>query len=191
MRRPRPPPVVLADALRSDEPFGRYFKEQVRLELIERFGRERVYQSGLRVYTTIDVEMQKAAEAAVAKTLDELEARRQATLKARRKAVVPDDPPLQAAVVAIEPQSGAVRALVGGRSFADSRFNRAVQARRQPGIGLQDVRLRRGSRSRLHAGHTDRASRRADRDLRGCVDTRGRALRRVGDDDAGGAQDFE
>ncbi|MBP7775787.1 MAG: PBP1A family penicillin-binding protein [Acidobacteria bacterium] len=129
--------VVLEDALRSDEPFGRYFKEQVRLELIERFGRERVYQSGLRVYTTIDVEMQKAAEAAVAKTLDELEARRQATLKARRKAVVPDDPPLQAAVVAIEPQSGAVRALVGGRSFADSRFNRAVQARRQPGSAFK------------------------------------------------------
>jgi len=129
--------VVLKDALRSDEPFGRYFKEQVRLELIERFGRERVYQSGLRVYTTIDVEMQKAAEAAVARTLDELEQRRQASLKARRKPVTPDDPPLQAAVVAIDPRSGAVRALVGGRSFADSRFNRAMQARRQPGSAFK------------------------------------------------------
>ncbi|MFN7976852.1 MAG: PBP1A family penicillin-binding protein [Vicinamibacterales bacterium] len=129
--------VVLKDALRSDEPFGRYFKEQVRLELVERFGRERVYQSGLRVYTTIDVEMQQAAEAAVAKTLDDLEARRQASLKARKKPVVPDDPPLQAALVAIDPRSGAVRALVGGRSFADSRFNRAVQARRQPGSSFK------------------------------------------------------
>lgn len=129
--------VVLKDALRSDEPFGRYFKEQVRLELVERFGRERVYQSGLRVYTTIDVEMQKAAEAAVAKTLDDLEARRQASLKARKKPIVPDDPPLQAALVAIDPRSGAVRALVGGRSFADSRFNRAVQAKRQPGSSFK------------------------------------------------------
>lgn len=129
--------VVLKDALRSDEPFGRYFKEQVRLELVERFGRERVYQSGLRVYTTIDVEMQQAAEAAVAKTLFDLEARRQASLKARKKPIVPDDPPLQAALVAIDPRSGAVRALVGGRSFADSRFNRAVQAKRQPGSSFK------------------------------------------------------
>lgn len=129
--------VVLRDALRSDEPFGRYFKEQVRLELIERFGRERVYQSGLRVYTTIDVEMQKAAEAAVAKTLDELEQRRVATLKARKKSTAPEESPLQAAVVAIDPRSGAVRALVGGRSFADSRFNRAMQAKRQPGSAFK------------------------------------------------------
>lgn len=129
--------VVLRDALRSDEPFGRYFKEQVRLELVERFGRERVYQSGLRVYTTIDVEMQKAAEAAVAKQLEDLEARRQASLKARRRPVTPDDPPLQAALVALDPRSGAVRALVGGRSFADSRFNRAIQAKRQPGSSFK------------------------------------------------------
>ncbi len=129
--------VVLKDALRSDEPFGRYFKEQVRLELIERFGRERVYQSGLRVYTTIDVDMQKAAEAAVVKTLDELDQRRQASLKARKRPVTADDPPLQAAVVAIDPRTGAVRALVGGRSFADSRFNRAMQARRQPGSAFK------------------------------------------------------
>jgi penicillin-binding protein 1A len=129
--------VVLRDALRSDEPFGRYFKEQVRLELVERFGRERVYQSGLRVYTTIDVEMQKAAEAAVAKTLADLEARRLAALKARRRPAAPESEPLQAAVVALDPRSGAVRALVGGRSFADSRFNRAVQAKRQPGSSFK------------------------------------------------------
>lgn len=129
--------VTLRDALRSDEPFGRYFKEQVRLELIEKFGRERVYQSGLRVYTTIDVEMQKAAEVAVARQLDDLDAKRQAALKARRKPVTPDDPPLQAALVALDPRSGAVRALVGGRSFADSRFNRAVQGKRQPGSAFK------------------------------------------------------
>jgi penicillin-binding protein 1A len=132
--------VELRDALRSDEPFGRYFKEQVRLELVERFGRERVYQSGLRVYTTIDVEMQKAAEAAVAKTLEELESRRAAALKLRRRtapAAADDDAPLQAAVVALDPRTGAVRALVGGRNFGESRFNRAMQARRQPGSAFK------------------------------------------------------
>ncbi len=81
--------------------------------------------------------MQKAAEAAVATTLDELEQRRQASLKARKRTVAPDESPLQAAVVAIDPRSGAVRALVGGRSFADSRFNRAMQAKRQPGSAFK------------------------------------------------------
>jgi penicillin-binding protein 1A len=129
--------VVLRDALRRDEPFGQYFKEHVRLELIERFGRERVYQSGLRVYTTIDVEMQKAAEAAVARSLEDLSARRLAALKARRRPVPVDDAPLQAAVVALDPRTGEVRALVGGRSFSESHFNRAVQAKRQPGSAFK------------------------------------------------------
>jgi 1A family penicillin-binding protein len=129
--------VTLRDALRRDEPFGQYFKEQVRLELIERFGRERVYQSGLRVYTTIDVEMQKAAEAAVAKSLVDLSNRRQAALKARRRTDPVDDAPLQAALVALDPRTGQVRAIVGGRSFSESHFNRAVQAKRQPGSAFK------------------------------------------------------
>lgn len=136
-REARARDVVLKDALRRDEPFGQYFKEQVRLELVERFGRERVYQSGLRVYTTIDVEMQKAAEAAVAKSLADLTARRVAALKARRRPAPADDAPLQAAVVALDPRTGEVRAIVGGRSFAESHFNRAVQARRQPGSAFK------------------------------------------------------
>ncbi len=135
--RARDSEVTLRDALRRDEPFGQYFKEQVRLELIERFGRERVYQSGLRVYTTIDVAMQKAAEASVAKSLAELSTRRLAALKSRKRPVPEDDPPLQAAVVALDPRTGQVRALVGGRSFSESHFNRAVQARRQPGSAFK------------------------------------------------------
>ncbi len=129
--------VVLRDALRSDEPFGRYFKEQVRLELVERFGRERVYQSGLRVYTTIDVAMQKAAEAAVAQSLADLDARRLASLRARKRPALAEDAPLQAALVALDPATGHVRALIGGRSFGESRFNRAVQGKRQPGSAFK------------------------------------------------------
>ena len=58
--------VALHDTLRAEEPHGQYFKEQVRLELVERFGWQRVYQGGLRVFSTIDMPMQIAAEAAVA-----------------------------------------------------------------------------------------------------------------------------
>ena len=61
-RRPRRKLWSLRDGLRADEPYGQYFKEQVRRELVERFGWQRVYQGGLRVYSTIDVTMQKAAE---------------------------------------------------------------------------------------------------------------------------------
>ncbi len=129
--------VVLRDALRSDEPFGRYFKEQVRLELVERFGRERVYQSGLRVYTTIDVAMQKAAEAAVAQSLADLDARRLASLRARKRPTPADEAPLQAALVALDQTTGHVRALIGGRSFGESRFNRAIQGKRQPGSAFK------------------------------------------------------
>jgi penicillin-binding protein 1A len=134
--RGRAAPVHLRDALRKDEPFGQYFKELVRVELVERFGRELVYEGGLKVYTTIDLEAQKAADAAVAASLKDLDARRAAALKARRRpAGTPS--PLQAALVAIDPTNGHVRALVGGRSFAESHFNRATQAKRQPGSAFK------------------------------------------------------
>src|SRR5690606_33921243 len=71
-------PVVLEDSLRRAEGYGQYFKEAVRRELVERFGAERVYESGLKVYTTIDLGMQKAADAEVARSLEEIEARRAA-----------------------------------------------------------------------------------------------------------------
>jgi penicillin-binding protein 1A len=130
--------VHLKDALRQDEPYGQYFKEAVRVALVERFGRERVYEGGLKVYTTIDLTMQKAADAAVTASLTELDKRRAAALKARRKAPpADDDAPLQAALVAIDPRTGEVRAMVGGRSFDDSHFNRAMQARRQPGSAFK------------------------------------------------------
>jgi penicillin-binding protein 1A len=129
--------VHLVDALRKEEPFGQYFKEAVRVALVERFGRERVYERGLKVYTTVDLEIQRAADAAVSASLKELDQRRAAALKARKRAVVVDEAPLQAALVALDPRTGEVRAMVGGRSFADSHFNRAMQARRQPGSAFK------------------------------------------------------
>lgn len=128
---------VLVDGLKSDEPHGQYFKEQVRRELVERFGWQRVYQGGLRVYTTIDMAMQAAADQAVSDGLKTLEARRTAKRSARARAADVDHGPLQAALIAIEPASGAVRAMTGGRDFAESSFNRAVQAKRQPGSAFK------------------------------------------------------
>jgi 1A family penicillin-binding protein len=134
--------VVLRDGLRADEPHGQYFKEQVRIELVQRFGWQRVYQGGLRVFSTVNMPLQIAAEAAIDDALKSLDARR-AKLAARRVAkknapVAPEDAdPLQAALTAMDPETGHVRAMVGGRDFAQSHFNRAVQAHRQPGSAFK------------------------------------------------------
>ncbi|MBI4265903.1 MAG: PBP1A family penicillin-binding protein [Acidobacteria bacterium] len=125
--------VRLEDALRAQEPFGQYFKEEVRKQLVQRFGWERVYQGGLKVYTTLDLDLQKAAEAEVQRSLEEIE-RRQAR---RRRHAAADDQTLQAALVSLDPRTGEVRAMVGGRSFHQSPFNRATQARRQPGSAFK------------------------------------------------------
>jgi 1A family penicillin-binding protein len=127
--------VVLKDSLGNDEPAGMYFKEEVRQELVERLGWQRVYQGGLRVYATIDMEMQRAAEAAVAAHLKTLDARRAELLKKRGEPA--DAEPLQAALVAMDPATGHVLAMVGGRDFEESHFNRAVQAKRQPGSAFK------------------------------------------------------
>ncbi len=130
----RKAPLELRDALRHEEAYGQYFKEEVRKQLVQRFGWDRVYQGGLRVYTTIDLEMQKAAEAEVARGLEEVE-KRQA--RRRRKGEPALDEPLQGALVALDPATGEVRAMVGGRDYEKSRFNRAMQARRQPGSAFK------------------------------------------------------
>src|SRR5688572_30259742 len=125
-------PVQLNDGLNSQEPFGQYFKEEVRKQLVERFGWERVYEGGLKVYTTLDLELQKAAESEVSRGLQEIEQRR-----LRRKQVNASGDPLQAALVSIDPVTGEVRAMVGGRDFQNSHFNRATQAKRQAGSAFK------------------------------------------------------
>jgi 1A family penicillin-binding protein len=119
--------LVLNDALRKEEAFGQYFKEEVRKELVERFGWDRVHHEGLRVETTIDLDMQKVAESEVARALAEIEKR------SRSRA----GEPLQAALVSLDPRTGEVRAMVGGRQFTESRFNRVTQAKRQPGSAFK------------------------------------------------------
>jgi penicillin-binding protein 1A len=129
-------PVRLQDALRKEESYGQYFKEEVRKQLVDRFGWERVYQGGLKVYTTLDLDLQKVAEAEVGRGLEEIE-RRQLRRVRRGAPRAPNGDTLQAALVAMEPHTGEVRAMVGGRDFGQSSFNRVTQARRQPGSAFK------------------------------------------------------
>lgn len=132
-------PVTLA----SDENrgVGAWFKQAVTRELVDRFGWERVSQSGLRVYTTYDAVAQKAAEVALVDGLARIEQR--STFRHPARADVPKPAAgaapdyLQGALVAIDPTSGEVRALVGGRDFADSQFDRVSQASRQSGSAFK------------------------------------------------------
>jgi penicillin-binding protein 1A len=137
----RQAPVELRNGLEQLEGFGLYFKEMVRRELVDRFGWERVSEGGLNVYTTIDTRLQPRVEAIVESALAALESRRGYSHPSRAS-MLPlegDDVPdyLQAAVVVLDPASGEVRALVGGRNFAESRFNRAAQAKRQAGSAFK------------------------------------------------------
>jgi penicillin-binding protein 1A len=142
--------VHLTNGLEVNETFGLYFKEQVQKELVDRFGWSRVLEGGLRVYTTIDPAMQQAAEKIVEDGLESIEHRRgykhptRASFDAAAKKASLSDKDtkgdkdaapeyLQGALVAMDPTDGSVRAMVGGRDFEESRFNRATQAKRQAG----------------------------------------------------------
>ena len=124
--------VHLHDALQTKDTYGQYFKEEVRKRLVAQFGEERVYEGGLKVYTTMDPGLQQAAEAEVSRAVAEIEER-----QLRRQKTSAAEAPLQAALVALDASTGEVRALVGGRSFEESPFNRATQGKRQAGSAFK------------------------------------------------------
>ncbi len=99
-----------------------YFVNYVKDDLVARYGAGRVFGGGLKVTTTIDLDLQLKARAAIEKILGN-----------------PDGP--AAALVAIDPRSGAVKAMFGGRNFRQSQFNLAAQAKRQPGSAFKPIVL--------------------------------------------------
>lgn len=99
-----------------------YFVELLRQQLEARYG-DRIYTSGLKIYSTIDFAMQKIAEEAVSNGIKAIE-------KRVRHGV-------QVALVAIDPRNGHIKAMVGGNDFWETQFNRATQALRQPGSAFK------------------------------------------------------
>src|SRR2546430_5476721 len=122
-----------------------YFIDQVRQELEQRFGSDVSRHRGLQIFTTLDPALQRFGERAVALGLDRLETE---VPKLRRQ-----DPTrrLQAALIAVDPATGEIRALVGGRDYQASQYNRTTLARRQPGsafkpfVYLAALRVREGA----------------------------------------------
>jgi penicillin-binding protein 1B len=108
-----------------------YFSDFVRHELAQRFGDEVDATRGARVFTTLDMALQRFAENAVARGLDRVESRVPSLKRGD------DGRRLQAVLVAVHPPTGHIRALVGGRDYQTSQFNRAALAKRQPGSAFK------------------------------------------------------
>jgi penicillin-binding protein 1A len=128
-------PVRLTPAPLLNSVMAPYFVEQVRRVIGERYGFNPLLQGGLHIYTSLDSSLQMAAQEAVRQGLDEIRFR-------LRKKTGPADPhkgEAEAALVALDPHDGMVRALVGGYDFSFSQYNRALQARRQPGSAFKPV----------------------------------------------------
>ncbi len=142
-------PLQLAERVESGD-VAPYFVEWVRQQLDEHFG-NKLYDQGYKVYTSIDLDMQGAAERALENQMQAIEAGKfgaykhltfeayQARAAESGETGAANSPYLQGAFVALDPRTGAVRAMVGGRDFGDSKFNRAVQALRQPGSTFKPV----------------------------------------------------
>ena len=107
-----------------------YVVEQVRQYVEQKYGSEMLYKGGLKIYTTINVKLQKIAQTAVQKGLEEFESRG-GKGKGREQ--------VQGALISLDPQTGFILAMVGGRDFSASQFNRATQARRQAGSAFKPI----------------------------------------------------
>jgi penicillin-binding protein 1B len=110
-----------------------YFVDYVKRELAERYPPDVLTGEGLRIFTSLDVHAQKLAEKAVRDNLDYLE-RRYPSLRRKEK-----KDQLEEALIAVEPQSGKIRVMVGGRDYRESQFDRITQAKRQPGSAFKPI----------------------------------------------------
>lgn len=112
---------------------GNYFVEFLRIMLEPKYGTNVLFRGGLSIYTTLDIKAQNAAEKTLEEALAKFDEGKVKTFeKAGREPVK-----VQGALIAIDIKTGAIRAMVGGRDFKETQFNRAVQAKRQPGSAFK------------------------------------------------------
>jgi penicillin-binding protein 1A len=120
--------VVKLRSIKPKDKIAPYFIENIRRYIQEKYGNDVLYKEGLEVYTTLNIQMQKAARDAVEQGLKEMEEREKY-----------EKGQVQGALFAMDAKTGAIRAMVGGRNFQRSEFNRATQSRRQPGSAFKPM----------------------------------------------------
>ena len=114
-----------------------YFVEHVRQQLQQELGNT-LYRAGYTIHTTLDSRLQDIAEKYYRKEVDRVEQNVNRYLSQQdSSAGLPDSAIVQAAFIAIDPHTGQILALIGGRNFGNSKFNRATQAKRQPGSAFK------------------------------------------------------
>lgn len=114
-----------------------YWVAAINADIVRQWGPSALHYGSLKVYTTLDIELQEAAEAAVAKGMVELDER--LGFKPYAEASMAERPAyVQGALVCLSP-TGNVLAMVGGRDIFVSYYNRALTARRQPGSGFKPI----------------------------------------------------
>lgn len=115
-----------------------YWLEAMKAEVAERWGAGILRYGSLKIHASLDMRLQQAAEEAVGQGLSELD-RRLGFAPYAQAAPHERDEYVQAALVCLEPRTGQVRAMVGGRDIFTSYYNRALTARRQPGSGFKPI----------------------------------------------------
>ena len=106
-----------------------YFGDVVKTQLLDRYESDTIYKRNLNVFTSLDLDMQRAAEEALSGGLRSIDKKREK--RTGKKA--------QGCLIAIEPRTGYIKAFVGGRNYSKSQFNRINQAVRQPGSVFKPV----------------------------------------------------
>ncbi len=108
-----------------------YFLQVVKKDLLARYGKKRLFTEGFKIYTTIDSKWQEWACEAVEKGLKKIINRHKKDKELFKN--------IQGALISIDAQTGAVRALVGGQDFKKSQFNLAIQGKMQPGSAFKPI----------------------------------------------------
>lgn len=111
--------------LKAQEIKAPYFVTYVRDQLLEKYGANIVYNGGLKVHTSLDLDLQGYADAAMA------------SAPIFKQFPIEKFPGLNGSLVCIDPKNGHIKTLYGGRSFEQSQFNRVTQALRQPGSSFK------------------------------------------------------
>jgi penicillin-binding protein 1A len=178
---------------RTNIPQENYAMDAIYRELQTLVSQDGIDGGGLRIYTSLDTELQRAAEQAIGDQLALEENKpnykhpKKSEFSEQSRAAEEQTPYLQGAVVAIDNRTGAIRALVGGRDYLDSKYNRALQASRQvgsvfkpfiyaaaytrgmmPGTAIDDSPLRRGEIASAPGWHPENS----DRENRGMLPAR-------------------
>jgi penicillin-binding protein 1A len=109
-----------------------HFVEQIRRYIEEKYGKDALYKNGLQVFTTVDLYFQRTAQEAMEFGLKEMEKREKYPFSNISS-------PPEGALICFDLETGYVKAMVGGRDFEKSQFNRATQARRQTGSAFKPI----------------------------------------------------